>query len=99
MRRQLVALERCVSQERKQHICLANLEEDVMSRLLADGREAQDSPVEGFRSSEVIDVDGGFDNSVDLHDKPPFGAVTSSLADRICATASPTVSTRGQRKP
>jgi hypothetical protein len=43
-----------------------NREENVTARFLADDREAQDCPVEGFRSLEVIDVDGGFNNGLDF---------------------------------
>jgi hypothetical protein len=70
VRRQLLALQRGFGQESKQDTGLANLEEDVTARLLADDREAKDRPVKGFRSPDVIDLDGGFDNGPDLHDSP-----------------------------
>src|SRR5512135_3178486 len=47
---------------------LANPKEDVTARLLAHDPQAQDRPLEGFRSLEVIDVYGSFDNGPDLHD-------------------------------
>src|SRR5262249_30209462 len=68
MRRQLVALQRGFGQESEQDAGLARLEENVTARLRADDRQAKDRPVEGFRRPEVIDVDGGFDNGLDLHD-------------------------------
>jgi hypothetical protein len=67
MRRQRVALQRSFSQESEQDAGLANLEENVTARLLAHDPQAQDHPVEGFRSLEVIDVNGSFDNGPDLH--------------------------------
>src|SRR5262245_66478732 len=75
MRRQLVALERGFGQESQQDAGLAHLEENVTARLLADDPQAQDSPVEGFRSLEVIDVDGGFDDRLDAHVPAPFNPV------------------------
>src|SRR5215831_9346492 len=39
-----------------------------MARLFGHDPQAKDCPVEGFRRLEVIDVDGGFDNGLDLHD-------------------------------
>jgi hypothetical protein len=68
MRRQLVALQRGFGQESEQDAGLANPKEDVTARLLAHDPQAQDRPVEGFRSLEVIDVYGSFDNGPDLHD-------------------------------
>src|SRR5262245_13770392 len=49
VRRQLVALQRGFGQESEQDVGLARLDEDVTARLLADDREAQNCPVEGFR--------------------------------------------------
>jgi len=68
MRRQRIALQRGFGQECQQHITLAHLEENMTARLLADDREAKDGLVEGFRRLEVIDVDGSFDDGLDLQD-------------------------------
>src|SRR5262249_18153027 len=54
---------------------LADLEENVTARFLADDREAKDCPVEGFRRLEVIDVDGGFDDGLNAHVHAPFNPV------------------------
>ena len=49
MSRQRVTLQRGFGPESEQDAGLAHLKEDVTARLLADEREAQDRPVEGFR--------------------------------------------------
>jgi hypothetical protein len=71
MRGQLVALERGFGQESKQDAGLANLEENVTARLLADDAQAQERPVERFGRLELIDVDGGFNNGLDFRDSLP----------------------------
>jgi hypothetical protein len=68
MRRQLVALPRGVGKESEQDIAVAHSKENVVTRLFADDREAQNRQVEGFRRLEVIDINGGFDNGLDFHD-------------------------------
>src|SRR5947208_711046 len=55
-------------QESKQDAGLSRLEENVTAGFLADDRQAQNRPVEGFRRSEVIDVDGSFDHGPDCQD-------------------------------
>src|SRR5262249_12546411 len=65
--RQRVAPQRGLGQECEQDTGLASLKEDVTARLLADDRQAQDRPVEAFRRPEVIDVNSGFDNGLDVY--------------------------------
>src|SRR5262249_4044408 len=48
------------------------------ARLLAHDPKAQDRPVKGFRSLEVIDVDGGFDDGLSSQVRPPQSSSTST---------------------
>src|SRR5262249_20646813 len=68
---------------------LANLKENVTARLLADDPQAQDRPAKGFRSLEVIDIDSGFDNGLDLHESLLWGR---SICPPSPRTSSSTIS-------
>src|SRR5581483_8669595 len=65
--RKLVALERGFSQKRQEDAGGADPEEDVATGFLADHREAKHVPVERLGLVEVVHVDCGFDDGLDLH--------------------------------
>ena len=67
MRWQVVALECGGGVECQQNTALAHLEEDVMARLFAHDPQAEDIPVEVFGGVEVVGIDGGFDDGMDVH--------------------------------
>jgi hypothetical protein len=67
VRRQRAALPRGLGPEGEQHAGPARLKEDVMSGLGAEDGKAQDRAVKSFRGPKILDVDGGFDNGLDLH--------------------------------
>src|SRR5260370_39417161 len=68
MRRQLALLQRGFGDESKQDIGLANLEEDATARFFGNYTKAQDIPIKTLSFVEVMDIDGGFNNGVDIHD-------------------------------
>jgi hypothetical protein len=63
----LVPLQRGLGQERQQDVAGANSEENVTTSFLGYHRQVQHISVERLGLIEIVHVDGGFYDSVDLH--------------------------------
>jgi hypothetical protein len=82
VRPQRVALPRGLGPEGEQDAGSARLEEDVMPRLGAQDGKAQNRAVKRFRRLEILDVDGVFDNGLDLHVGLPPGRPVRAPSSR-----------------
>src|SRR5207248_1632918 len=96
--RQRVALERAFSDEGEQDVALADLEENVMTRLLAHDLEAEDRPVEGLRCLNVIDVDRGFGDGFDVQrGGAPSHETRATIIVRSSSAGKPLVNSSRER--
>jgi hypothetical protein len=67
VRGEVIAFQSGLGDKSQQNVGSADLEENVVSWFLGNDLEAQNSAVEVFGSVEVIDVDTGFNDSLNFH--------------------------------
>jgi hypothetical protein len=83
MRRKLVPFQRGLGEEGQEDAGIADLEENMTARLLAKSSQAEDSSVKVLGGVEVIDVDGGLNDGVDVHFVPCWSILRNCLAHSV----------------